>query len=71
MNQEQEQNANPNPNNNQTGTHLNIDGIQRNAGRDYYELIAISSIKTLLTCAPKAQLALKILETERQRSEDF
>ncbi|OQW72275.1 hypothetical protein ACH5Y9_14900 [Methylomonas sp. BW4-1] len=59
MNQEQNQNTN------HSSTHLNIDGIQRNAGRDYYEYIALSSIKTLLTCAPKALLDRIALDNPR------
>jgi hypothetical protein len=59
MNQKQDPNAN------HASIHLNIDGIQRNARRDYYENITLGSIKTLLLCAPKAQLDRIALDNSR------
>ncbi|MFA6270261.1 MAG: hypothetical protein WC657_03575 [Candidatus Paceibacterota bacterium] len=62
MNKEQDQNTHPN---NHTRAHINIDGIQRNSGRDYYENITLGSIKTLLLCAPKALLDRIALDNSR------
>ncbi len=65
MNRKKDQNQDANPSNNVIKAHLNIDGIQRNANRDYYEHNALSSIKTLVMCGSTIELDRMALDNYR------